>query len=288
MFDPWTARIGFIGAGRLAGSLAVGLCAAGYRVTAVASAGDEAARRLASVIGAGVSASTPHEVTKGCDLVFLTVPDSAIAAVAASVQWRAGQGVVHCSGALGIAALSAAATAGAMTGCFHPLQSFPSRDGDARRFHGVTCGVEAAGSLSAVLERMAVDLGGHAVRLEGIDRAKYHAAAVFASNYVVSLMAAAARSWEQAGLPPDTARSALTPLLLGASQNVAARDLSEALTGPIARGDTETVERHLAALTEPDLGELYRRLGAVLLTLDLGHSPETASRLRAILSEEGP
>ncbi len=287
MFDPWTARIGFIGAGRLAGSLAVGLCAAGYRVTAVASAGDEAARRLASVIGAGVSASTSHEVTEGCDLVFLTVPDSAIAAVATGIRWRPGQAVVHCSGALGIEALSAAATAGAMTGCFHPLQSFPSRDGDPNRFHGIVCGVEAEGDLSTALDRMTVDLGAHVVRLEGVDRAKYHAAAVFASNYVVSLMAAAARSWEQAGLPPDTARSALTALLLGASQNVAARDLSEALTGPIARGDTETVERHLAALAEPDLRELYRRLGAVLLTLDLGHSPETASRLRAILSEEG-
>ena len=237
--------------------------------------------------GDGAAARAPQEVADTCDLVFLTVPDSAIAAVAAGVQWRAGQGVVHCSGARGLEMLAHAAESGAMTGCFHPLQSFPSRDGDASRFNGVTCGVEAAGSLSAALERMAVDLGGHAVRLEGIDRAKYHAAAVFASNYVVSLMVAAERAWEQAGLPGEAARGALAPLLLGASRNVAERALSEALTGPVARGDVATVGRQLAALDEPALRELYRRLGAELLALDLGHSPEVAARLRAILGATG-
>jgi predicted short-subunit dehydrogenase-like oxidoreductase (DUF2520 family) len=130
---------------------------------------------------------------------------------------------------------------------------------------------------------MATDLGANVVRLEGVDRAKYHAAAVFSSNYVVSIAAAAERIWEQSGLPREAARPALAPLLLGAAQNIAERELARALTGPVARGDIATIERHLAALDDADLDDLYRRLARELLRLDLGHSPELSSQLQAVL-----
>jgi predicted short-subunit dehydrogenase-like oxidoreductase (DUF2520 family) len=281
MFAPESTRIGFIGAGRLAASLAAGVRGAGYCVAGVASARPESARALALLLGS--DAASAQDVADTCDLIFVTVPDSAIAAVAAQVGWRRRQAVVHCSGALSLDVLSPATDAGALAGCFHPLQSFPSREGDPTRFHGVTCGIEAAGDLGAALERIARALGAHVVRLEGIDRAKYHAAAVFASNYVVSLMAAAAEVWKQSGLPRDAARSALAPLLLGAAQNIGTRELAEALTGPVARGDIATVERHLAALDDLELRELYRRLGAELLALELHHPPEVSAQLRALL-----
>jgi predicted short-subunit dehydrogenase-like oxidoreductase (DUF2520 family) len=281
MFAPESTRIGFIGAGRLAASLAVGLRGAGYCVASIASSKPEAARTLALAVTAEVA--TTQVVADTCDLVFVTVPDSAIAAVARQTSWRREQAVVHCSGALGLEVLSPATDAGAQTGCFHPLQSFPAREGDATRFQSITCGIEAADDLSMALERIAGDLGADVVRLEGIDRARYHAAAVFVSNYVVSLMASAAQAWEQAGLPQAAARAALAPLLLGAAKNVAEHELAEALTGPVTRGDVATVERHLAALEDPQLRELYRRLGAELLTLGLHHTPEVSAQLRALL-----
>jgi predicted short-subunit dehydrogenase-like oxidoreductase (DUF2520 family) len=144
--------------------------------------------------------------------------------------------------------------------------------------------VEGAEPLGSLLERIACELGAEVVRLEGVDRASYHAAAVFASNYVVALAAAAERTWELSGLPRDQARSALAPLLRGAAENVAERPTAAALTGPLARGDTDTIERQLAALDgEPELGALYRRLGAELLRLDLAHDAGTAARLRELL-----
>ncbi len=284
MFARESTRIGFIGAGRLAASFAAGLRDAGYCVAGVASSRPEPARTLALAVKAKAAAA--QEVADTCDLVFVTVPDSAIAGIGGEISWRLGQAVVHCSGALGLDVLTHAAEAGALTGCFHPLQSFSSREGDAARFQSITCGIEAAGELGPALERMASDLGARTVRLEGVDRARYHAAAVFVSNYVVSLMAAAEQTWEAAGLPRDAARLALAPLLRGVTQNVAARKLAEALTGPVARGDIATVERHLAALDDPPLHDLYRRLGAELLTLELDHSPEVRAQLHRLLGAD--
>jgi predicted short-subunit dehydrogenase-like oxidoreductase (DUF2520 family) len=115
-------------------------------------------------------------------------------------------------------------------------------------------------------------LGGRTFRLEGIDRAAYHAAAVFVSNDVVAAMAAASRAWTLAGLPAGEARGALSSLLTASAAAIAERPLTEALTGPVARGDVETIRGHLAALeSEPELQALYRGLAAELLRLDMGH-----------------
>lgn len=284
MTEGGATRIGFIGAGRLAASLGAALVEAGYAVEGVASRHAESASRLAAGLGAEVRALTEHQLAERCDLVFLTVPDAAVADVATRIRWREGQAVVHCSGALTLAALGHPAAEGAATGCLHPLQSFPSLEGDASRFRGVTCGIEADSPLGGILETMANRIGANVVRLEGVDRAAYHAAAVFASNYVVALMAAARRVWTDAGLPAEAARPALAPLLQGAADNVARLDLREALTGPIARGDVETVRRHLGALGENELAHLYRALGSQLLALDLPHDEAIAAVLRSVVA----
>lgn len=280
--------IAVIGAGRLGSSLALALHAAGYPVRAVSSRSPASAEALATQID-GAEATPPEDAVAACDLVFLTVPDGEIAPLAASLPWRDGRFAVHCSGALALDVLAPAAQTGALTGCLHPLQSFPSRSSpeDASRFRDIACGVEAPPPLDAALEGIVADLGASVIRLEGVDRARYHAAAVFVSNYAVALAATAGRAWELAGLPADRARAALAPLMLGTAQNIAADELATALTGPIARGDVATVERHLAALAPPDgdpaLAALYRRLGAELLRLDLDHPPEIAARLRELL-----
>ena len=261
-------RIAILGAGRLGTTLAAALTAHGREVQ-LAHARDRAKAQTA---------------LDAADLVFLTVPDAAIPAVCASLRWRTGQAAVHCSGALGLDVLASATEAGALAGCLHPLQSFPAGQPDPARFAAITCGIEASPPLDATLERLAHDLGARTVRLEGIDRALYHAAAVFAANDIVALMAAATRTWALAGLPPGAAREALGPLLLAVAQNVTRLDLVPALTGPLARGDLGTIERHLAALeAEPSLHALYRALAAELAQLPLGHPPALVARLRALL-----
>jgi predicted short-subunit dehydrogenase-like oxidoreductase (DUF2520 family) len=231
-----------------------------------------------------VHALGAHELVEACDLVLLAAPDDALAPLIAALPWRAGQAAVHCSGALGLQVLEPARAAGALCGCMHPLQSFPERFGAPERFHGVVCGVEADGALGARLEALCTQLGARSVRLEGIDRARYHAAAVLASNYVVALHAAAAEAWTLAGLPEGLAREALAPLTQGVAENIGRLPLERALTGPIARGDAATVARQLAALAQrPALQAVYRRLGAALLALPLPLPPERRAALEALL-----
>ena len=284
--ERFTGVVGVIGAGRLGGALVRALIACGYRVDNVATRGGERTQRLTVEAGlAGLSLSSATDVASSCDLVFLAVPDGAIEGVAAAEAWRPGQAVVHCSGAAGLDVLEAPRARGALVGCFHPLQSF-SGDAGPDHFRGVTVGVEGAAPLGEWLETMARDLGATPLRLEGVDRALYHAAAVLSSNDVVALMAAAARAWEAAGLPHEAARSALAPLLLGAARNIEARPLEQALTGPVARGDIETVRRHLEALRAlPDLHALYRTLGRELLRLPLALDEAVRSEIEALLAD---
>lgn len=282
-------RVGFVGAGRLAASLASGMDEAGYRVTAIGSQTLSAAQSLAAALGRNVESTTgAARVAAMCDLVFLSVPDAAIGPVCRSIAWTPRHLVAHCSGTASLDALAAVAAVGGVAGCLHPLQSFPSRSPEAQRFRGIFCGVEGAEPLGALLEHIAADLGARPFRLEGADRTLYHAAAVFASNYVVALASAAGRLWTLAGLPEHLGREALSPLLVAAAANAARLDLSDALTGPLARGDVSTIEAHLQALSpDPALSNLYRALSAELLRLPLAHNAGIATRLRELLIEGG-
>ncbi len=283
-------RVGLVGAGRLAWSLSPALVQAGYRVAAVAARSPGSGDALASALGTGTQAvATPGEVLAAADLVFLTVPDAMIRPVADSLPWQPHHLAVHCSGALTLDALSAAAAAGAEIGTFHPIQSFPSRIPEPGRFKDIYCGIEATGTLADLLRSIATAFGSRTMALDGVNRPLYHAAAVFASNDVVALMSAASRTWAMAGLPEEIAREALAPLLAATTANIARLDLASALTGPVARGDVGTIRAHLEALSAaPELRDLYRRLGAELLLIATQHDdPAIRRELIRLLSEPG-
>jgi predicted short-subunit dehydrogenase-like oxidoreductase (DUF2520 family) len=282
--DARMTSIGLIGAGRLGSSLALALARAGHPISLVYSPNHERAEELAARLGTSLAIASGQELALRSELVFLTVPDGAVRAVADALPWRAGQSVVHCSGALGLSALDAVQRAGGLRGCLHPLQTFPSRFVDAAAFHAIACGVEADGALTGELEGFVRQLGAQVVRLEGVDRVRYHAAAVFASNYVLALHVAAQRCFTLAGLSEPLARTALGPLTLGAARRLAQLPLEQALTGPLARGDTETIARQLESLSvEPELRALYAGLGALLLQLPLALEPAQRAELLTLL-----
>jgi predicted short-subunit dehydrogenase-like oxidoreductase (DUF2520 family) len=275
--------IGVIGASRLGTTLGLSLQRAGHPVVAVSSQRADSANAFAARLG-GAEALEPAALVGRCELVLLAVPDSAVAELAAALPWAAGQEVVHCSGALDLTVLDPARRRGALRGCLHPLQSFPERFGEARRFAGIACGVEGDGTLAARLQALCSALGASSFSLAGVDRARYHAAAVLASNYVVALHAAAAAAWTLAGLPQERAREALAPLTLGAADAVSRLPLPAALTGPIARGDATTIARQIEALGEDrELQRLYQRLGTALLALPLALSHEQRAALESVL-----
>lgn len=272
--EPGELAIGVIGAGRVGRSLAIALERAGYRVQGIA-------RRTP-----GGPFASAEGLVGSCDLIFLAVPDAALEAVASALPWRAGQGVVHTSGAVGLEVLRAVGERGAHAGGLHPLQAFPDGDPAPERFAGITCGIEAPPALALLLDAMARRFGARPLRLDGANRALYHASAVFASNFAIALLVAARRAWALAGLPEAAARESLLPLLVGAVDNARELPLERALSGPIARGDADTVSRHLDALgCDRALRELYRALAARLLELELGHTPEARAALRALLDE---
>jgi predicted short-subunit dehydrogenase-like oxidoreductase (DUF2520 family) len=281
-----SARIAVLGLGRLGSCLARALAAAGVTQIAIATRERAAAEQIASNLGAGVHAVDASEIADRAELVFLAVPDAAVRDTCDALPLTATHAVVHLSGVLGLDSLEPAAVRGASIGALHPLQAFPACS-SADRFRGVYTGIEASDpALTAQLEAIARVLGATPFSLAGVDRAAYHAAAVLTSNYVVALHAAAAEVWRVAGLPPSAARAALAPLTLGAAQAIAERELPQALTGPIARGDVRSVASHLQVLqADPERAALYRALARELLRLPLGLSAETQQALAALVDE---
>ena len=235
-------------------------------------------------------------------MIFLTVPDDAVAEVAASLaqlgaRIPANVAFVHASGALELGAL-APLRGRHSVGSFHPLRSFPE-PGPPRAFRGIVIGVDASSeSLRRVLHHLARDLGAQPKKVDDPQRAVYHAAAVFASNYVVALLAEAVGLLERSGWTETEAVQGLVPLAEGAIDNVRKRGPVAALTGPIRRGDAETVRRHLVALAELDARagpaggrrktDLYRMLGDVALEIaqQAGLKPGAAEQTRRALTRK--
>lgn len=290
MRSPHPLSLGFIGAGVVGSALARLLAGAGYPVVGVASRRSEAAKDLAALLPGCLPCSTPQEVAARAKLVFITTPDEAIAPVATQVLWRPGQRVVHCSGALPLAILEPARQSGALVGGLHPLQSLATLEEALANLPGSTFAVEAESPLWEELVAMVEALGGRWLRLRGEDRALYHAAAVLASNYVVTLAHLAAELLAPLEDTPQRAATALLPLLRGTLCNLERVGLPHALSGPIARGDVATVRAHLEALQQraPDLLLLYRELARHTLPLAEAKgklAPERAQELRLLLAE---
>ncbi len=249
--------IAFIGAGRVAGMLARAFTDLGYPVPAVASRSPESAQRVASLVP-GCRAVSPQDAADAAEVVFITTSDGAVGTVASDVAWRAGQGVVHCSGALTCGPLAPARAAGANVGSWHPFQTF----GGETTLTGVTFGIEAEGDLLAFLERLATEVGGHPLRVPAEARALYHAASVFSCGYLTTLLGEARTLWTRAGLPPEEAFRAITRIASSTLANIERFGAETALTGPTSRGDAGTVRLHLDSVRNvaPELLPLYREI----------------------------
>jgi len=273
-------KVGFIGAGTVGTALAVRLKEKGYPVIAAANRGKPSADRLAASVPGCVSYDTRQAVADVAELVFITTPDGAIAQVAAELTWHPGQSVVHCSGADSLAPLEPARRAGAQVGGFHPLQTFASVTHAIQNLPGSTFALEADGELLETLKQMALALEGNWIRLGAGDKVLYHAAAVLACNYLVTLVKLATDLWQVFGVSTPEATRALMPLLRGTINNIENVGLPNCLTGPIARGDLGTIEKHLAALEKsaPAVLSTYRELGLQTIPVALAKGKVDGTR----------
>ena len=283
-------KVGFIGAGTVGTALAVRLSSKGYQVVAVFSRNHTSAENLARSIKNCHVFNDSQNVADTAELVFITTSDDAIAQVASQVKWHGGQSVVHCSGADSTEILQPAKKSGAHVGVFHPLQTFASAKQAMENIPGSTFALEAEEPLLDILKNMATALDGHWIELKGSDKVVYHAAAVIACNYVVTLVKLATDLWQTFSIPPQQATQALLPLLRGTISNIETVGIPQCLTGPIARGDSGTIKKHLSALevVAPTVLSTYRELGLQTIPIALAKgriNEQQAEELKALLGK---
>jgi len=234
---PPTGPLVVVGPGRAGGALALALGARGWDVAPPVGRHDDL---VGGVGGAGV--------------VVIATPDAAVAGVAEALVGHTDAAVIHLAGSLGLDVLVGHRRAG----CLHPLVSLPSAEVGAQRLVGAWFAVAG----DPVVGDMVATLGGRQVHVDDADRAAYHAAACIASNHLVALMGQVQRVAAQAGVPLEP----YLDLARGSLDNVAALGPRAALTGPAARGDEVTLERHRDVLDAEEvaaydaLADLARRL----------------------------
>ena len=278
-------KIGFIGAGTVGTALAIRLHEKGYPVVAVASRSKSSADRLAEKVPGCKSCDCKQSVADAAELVLITTPDDAIVQVAAELRWHKGQSVIHCSGAHSLDILGPVKEFHSHPGAFHPLQTFANVSHAVQNIPGTTFALEADGDLLETLKQMTTDLEGNWVQLKAGDKVLYHAAAVIACNYLVTLMKMSTDLWRAFGVSRPEAIRALLPLLRGTLNNLENIGLPNCLTGPIARGDLGTIEKHLEALDKvaPSLLSTYKELGLQTIPIALSKGKIDKERAEELL-----
>lgn len=308
-------RIGIIGAGKVGTAFGLflkdrGVCLTGYASRTQASA------EMAAELTDSVAFQNALALIREAELIFLTVLDDQIEVLARALSealsppgtekantGKLGAGeadfsmpsnfespiFVHMSGAHGVDALGPLAAAGFETATLHPLVPVSEVQRAREAFGSALFSAELVSG--GRLEPWLVKLGIPFVRIQAGSKALYHTGAVFASNFVVTLIDTAVQLFKQAGFSEEEAIKGLLPLVYGSVDNVARSGTAQALTGPIARGDVTTVEKHLKALEAfSETRGLYRALSAATLALaekdKLKANPDAAAALTAVLKEE--
>lgn len=265
----------------------------GYRPIGVSSRSLSSAQNAAELIGIDQFNRNPWEYTQIADIVFITTPDGIIQEACTQIAeqngFKDGGVVLHCSGSLPSTILEDAQKRGAHIGSLHPLQSFPAVKTDPSPFRGIIAAIEgdpiaidAAKEIAGKLEAISLEIRTDAKIL-------YHASAVVASNYLVSLLDMSFQLIGAAGITGQDAIRVLFPLVKGTLSNIEKIGIPEGLTGPIARGDVDTVADHLMGMTDktPDLIPLYKTFGRHTIQIALAKgtlTKEAAEKLDALLA----
>ncbi len=283
-----------LGPGKVGTALGILARKAGWTVRAAGGRDVRRTRLAAERIGPEVESLPLAEAASQADLVLLCVPDDVIAPVAADLAagecFRKGATVAHCSGALPGAVLAPARNCGCSVASFHPLQTFPTVDAAISRLGRARVFIEGDDTACRLLSALGESIAAGVSRIPTGGKAMYHASAVMASNYLVSLEHAALEMMQEAGIDRTAAWQALTPLVEATLSNIGELGTAKALTGPIARGDADTVGRHLAALARrPGLMSLYAAAG--MATVELAQQARkiddvVADKLREFLQQK--
>ncbi|MEP6856461.1 MAG: DUF2520 domain-containing protein [Pedococcus sp.] len=279
---PARLAVGVVGTGGVGAVLGAALRRAGHRVVA-ASGVSEASRSRAQELLPGVPILPVEDVVRRAELVVLAVPDDAladlVAGLASTRTWQAGQLVVHTSGRHGLEVFGPALDQHVLGLALHPAMTFTGTALDLDRLVEACFGVTAPAPLRAVAEALVLEIGSEPVWVEQEMRPLYHAALAHGANHLVTLIAQSLQALAAAGV--QTPSRVLGPLVAAALDN-SLRAGDAALTGPVARGDADTVAEHLRQLQglTPDIRSTY-----VALARATAERALASGRLRAQAAE---
>ena len=275
-----------VGCGKVGTALGLFLTKRGYPAVGFASRSLSSAKKLADGLRVNCVSKSFWDATQHADIVFITTPDGAIENTCNQISQNSGfkknAFVFHCSGALPSTILkSASSRCDAFIASMHPLQSYASATFNSNPFQNIIITVEGENEAVKTAEQIVKDLGAKFVKIATDGKILYHAAAVVASNYLITLINLSLTLMNKAEISGKDALHVLQPLIAGTLENIERVGIPEALTGPIARGDIHTVKAHLNALEtiSPEILKLYKLLG--IYTVEIATAKGTLSKLSA-------
>ncbi len=262
-------RVAIIGAGVVGTAIGTLLAGKGYRITGIASRRLASAENAARRIGAGTASEDLAGTARQAEVIFITTPDGAIRSVCEKIVQNGGvtkgSTVIHCCGAHSADLLDPARACGASVLSIHPLQSLADVDQAVENLPGSYFALDGDEEALSTGREMIRALGGTEMVIPSEGKMLYHGAAVVACNYFVALVFQALRMFEAIGIPGEMGLPALMPLIRGTVQNLERVGIPKALTGPIERGDVQTIKGHLAAFDErmPEGKKIYCEMGRI-------------------------
>jgi len=286
-----------IGAGMVGTAIGYLLKKAGYEIVAIADKSAAALRRAQSYTG-GKACRKPQEVLREADCILITTPDDIILSVCKDIARSPlikDKYIFHMSGAGGLDLLDPARKAGAAVGSIHPLQSFSSVDNAIQNIPSSYFGITVDAKAKTQAETIVLALGGKPIYISSQQKSLYHAAACVASNYLVSLLNVVESIYQSIGINENDAKKAYLPLIYGSLKNIELSGSVQALTGPIARGDSGTIQKHVDAINAnlPQYASLYSSLGLVTVklarkkgTLNLRQAKKISDILKGVINHE--
>ena len=280
-------EIAIIGAGRVGTSIGYALKRKGYTITSISCSSLASAKESTRIIGQGQPSVNITETARSGEVVFITVPDDRIAGVvselnASNIYWT-GKTVFHCSGLHPAGILKPLKERGASIASFHPIQSFSGKTPHIKTFRGISFGLEGEKKALLLARNLVLDLGGRPLTIQSQQKPLYHAACSISSNFLVVLLDTAVALFKAAGLDENQAAAALLPLVEGTLENLKNQGIGPALTGPVMRGDEETLRSHLEALKAyPEIKELYEKMAGRALSIAQKRATLAGEEIKAV------
>ena len=268
-------RIGIIGAGKVGTTLGKYLSIHGKNVTGFYSRTHESADDAATFAETETYSSLCKLVEKS-DVIFITTPDGVIHQVWGDLlhQDISNRIICHFSGSLSSHVFSGREEAGASGISMHPMYAFSDKFHSYEQFHTAYLTLEGNPEAVAVMKPMWEAIGHHVLTLKAEDKIKYHAAAAMASNEMLGLMQASLDILSECGFSEKDSMALLTPLVQGNIASMLEKGCVNALTGPVERGDAQTVRKHLQALEGSKAGKIYQSLGSTMVELAKRRNPD--------------